>query len=49
MDNGEEKIEDAAEVKQLREQARKVQLKSASVAGLLTLLALLVPVRKKTS
>jgi hypothetical protein len=38
-----EKIEDEGELAQVRDQARKVQLKSLAVALLLALLALLLP------
>ncbi len=43
MTNQEEKIEDSAELAQVRKQARKVQLKSLLAAIPLTLIALVLP------
>ncbi len=43
MTNQEEKIEDSAELAQVRKQARKVQLKSLLAAIPLTLIALALP------
>jgi len=43
MDARPERIEDPAELAQVRKQAGRVQLKSAGVALLVTLLTLLLP------
>ena len=44
MDSGEEKIDDAGELDQVRAQARKVHLQSALFAIAVTVLLLLFPV-----
>lgn len=38
-----EKIEDAAELNQVKQQARRVQIKSLAVSSLLTIIALVLP------
>jgi hypothetical protein len=43
MDNGEEQIEDSAELRQVRKQALKVHIESVLAAALLTGLCLLIP------
>jgi hypothetical protein len=43
MDDGEETIEDAAILAQVRRQARKVQLQSTLTAAALTTLSLAIP------
>ncbi len=43
MDQGEEKIEDAAELRRLRQQARRVHRKALVLAGVLTVVAVALP------
>jgi hypothetical protein len=43
MDNGVEKIEDDAVLRQVRRQARKVNISSALLAAVLTIAILVIP------